>query len=312
MADRRETIVWRDDGGLPYSKGLMAQALSASGLAPERSWTLARLVEGRLSQRPGDRIEIAELRALTEEVLGGEEGEHAVRRFHEWQRLDKLDRPLIVLISGTTGVGKSTIATMLAGRLGVTRVIATDVIRQVLRAFFTRDFMPAVNYSAFEAGAAVQVALEGVDDAGDRDEDVVGFERQAESVGTGVSAIVERACREGTPLVVEGVHLVPGSLGDELRARCVAVEAVIVVDDEEMHRSHFAMRGAERPAERYLARFEQIRKLQDYLAARAAEERVAVIENLQVDQALGRLQDLVLDTAARLAPEQPGTQKGAT
>ena len=66
-----------------------------------------------------------------------EEGAEAVGRFLMFQRLDRLDRPLIVMLSGTTGVGKSTLATMLAGRLGITRVIATDVIRQVLRAFFS-------------------------------------------------------------------------------------------------------------------------------------------------------------------------------
>ena len=41
-----ETIVYtRDQAGLPYSKGLTAQQLSASGISPERSYELARLVE---------------------------------------------------------------------------------------------------------------------------------------------------------------------------------------------------------------------------------------------------------------------------
>ena len=129
-----ETIVIHKGHGLPYSKGLMAQSLSASGLSLERSFELAREIERRLALR-GDR-----------------EGESAVRRYLGWRRLDRLDRPLVVLIGGTTGVGKSTLATMLAGRLGITRVIATDVIRQVLRAFFTVEAMPTVHFSAFDAG----------------------------------------------------------------------------------------------------------------------------------------------------------------
>jgi 2-phosphoglycerate kinase len=275
-----ETIVVHKGHGLPYSKGLTAQSLSAIGLSPERAFELARVVELRLAERGRGEIDVGGLHALVEEVLRAEEGEAAVRRFREWQRLDRLERPLVVLIGGTTGVGKSTLATMLAARLGITRVIATDVIRQVLRAFFTHEAMPSVHHSAFEAG--------GVD----------GYRAQADRVGTAISAIVERAAREGGPLVVEGVHVVPGRLDGELRSRCVVVEAMVVVEDEERHRGHFSHRRGSRPAERYLARFEEIRALQGWLAARAREEGVALIDNENVDAALGRLMDRVLDAVA--------------
>jgi 2-phosphoglycerate kinase len=294
-----ETIVYRRDrAGLPYSKGLTAQQLSASGLSPDRSYELAVLVERRLAERPGLRIDTDELRELVEEVVRAEEGEDAVRRFHEWERLDRLDRPLVVMLSGSTGVGKSTLATMLASRLGITRVIATDVIRQVLRAFFSREFMPVVHYSAFEAGEAI--------DAGEAggDPDLVGFTRQAQAIATGVDAIVDRACTERTPIVLEGIHLVPGTIPDELRERCIAVEALLVVEDEELHRGHFAMRGQHRPPERYLRRFEQIRKLQEHLAACAREEGVTVIDNTSVDRALPQLMDLVLDSVGRLSSSE--------
>jgi 2-phosphoglycerate kinase len=87
----------------------------------------------------------------------------------------------------------------------------------------------------------------------------------------------------------------------EQRDRCIAVEAVISVSDEELHRSHFSMRGGHRPAERYLDRFAQIRKLQDHLVALAREQGVAVIENDSVDRALPRLMDLVLDSVSRVS-----------
>jgi len=291
-----ETTVYNREHGLPYSKGLMAQSLSAWGLSLELSWRLARCVEQRLGERPERRIDVAALRELTEGVLREEVGDDAVRRYHDWHRLDHLDKPLIVLLAGTTGVGKSTLASLLAHRLGITRVIATDVIRQVLRAFFSYDFMPAVHYSAFEAGEAVDLL------AGEtKDPDLTGFAQQAESVGTGVAAIVDRACKEGTPMVLEGVHLVPGALEDALRARCVPVEAVLMVEDEELHRGHFEMRGGERPADRYLEHFDEIRKLQGYLVERAETEGVAVIEIAGVDQGLAAVMDLVLDAVSRVS-----------
>jgi 2-phosphoglycerate kinase len=276
-----ETIVIHRGHGLPYSKGLMAQSLSATGLSPERSFELAQLVEARLAERGDSEIDVASLRALTEEVLGAEEGRSAVRRFRDWHRLDRLERPLVVLIGGTTGVGKSTLATMLAARLGITRVIATDVIRQVLRAFFTHEAMPSVHSSAFEAGG------------------VEGYRAQAERVATGVAAIVERAANEGKPVVVEGVHVVPGAIEGTLRSRCVVAEALLTVEDAELHRGHFTARPGTRPAARYLGRFDEIRELQTHLVACAREEGIAVIDNQNADETLGVLMGLVLDAVGR-------------
>jgi 2-phosphoglycerate kinase len=263
--------------GLPYSKGLMAQALSATALPQERSFELARLIERRLADRDEREIDVAALDALAEEVLRAEEGEVVARRYRDWRRLDRLERPLVVVIGGTTGVGKSTLATMLAARLGVNRVIATDVIRQVLRAFFTQEAMPTVHHSAFEAGG------------------IAGYRDQAERVGTGIAAIVERAAAEGKPVVVEGVHVVPGGVHPRMRERCVLVEALVVVGDPDRHRGHFSLRTGTRPAERYLERFEEIRRLQDHLWERARSEGVEVVDNENVDSALVRLMELVLD-----------------
>ena len=218
-----------------------------------------------------------ELDALVEQVLVAEEGETAAARYRRWRRLDRLDRPLVVLIGGTTGVGKSTLATMLAAQLGVNRVIATDVIRQVLRAFFTQEAMPTVHGSAFEMGG------------------IAGYRDQAERVGTGINAIVERAAAEGKPVVVEGVHVVPGGVHPRVRERCVLVEALVVVEDPELHRGHFSLRPGSRPANRYLDHFEEIRRLQDHLWERARSERVAIVDNASVDSTLARLMELVLD-----------------
>ncbi len=272
-----ETVVMRKGHGLPYSKGLMAQALSATALSLERSFELARTIEARLAERGDGEIDVSDLHALAEEVLLAEEGETAANRYRRWRRLDRLERPLVVLIGGTTGVGKSTLATMLAARLGVNRVIATDVIRQVLRAFFTHEAMPTVHGSAFEVGG------------------IGGYRDQAERVGTGIQAIVERAAAEGKPVVVEGVHVVPGGIHPRVRERCVLVEALVVVDDRELHRGHFSLRPGTRPAERYLARFEEIRRLQDHLWERARSEQVAIVDNANLDDTLTQLMGLVLD-----------------
>jgi 2-phosphoglycerate kinase len=79
----------------------------------------------------------------------------------------------------------------------------------------------------------------------------------------------------------------------------VLVEALLVVEDTELHRGHFSHRRGSRPAERYLAAFDDIRRLQDHLAERARAQRVAVIDNASIDDTLGRLMQLVLGTVER-------------
>ena len=47
----------------------------------------------------------------------------------EFEVLEELHRPLIVLVGGATGTGKSTVTTEVAYRLGITRVTSTDFVR---------------------------------------------------------------------------------------------------------------------------------------------------------------------------------------
>ena len=108
----------------------------------------------------------------------------------------RVTKPIILLIGGATGTGKSTVATEVAHRLGINRVTSTDVVRQTLRAFFAPEYMPSIHRSSFDAGAG-----EGMID---------GFVEQATNVLIAIDATIERALQEGWSMVLEGVHLVPG------------------------------------------------------------------------------------------------------
>jgi 2-phosphoglycerate kinase len=287
----REVIVVRSDYGLPYSKGLMAQSIMATGLLPERSFALARLIETRLVELNQDEVSVEELRRLVEQVLLAEEGEPIVTRLRQWWRLGSLDRPLVVLLGGVTGVGKSTVATQLANRLGITRVVATDQIRQIVRAFFSREFMPAVHHSSFDVARALSMPAE------DGSSTIAGFLRQVEDIAPGIDALIERAISEGTSIVIEGVHLLPDVPKRGLRERAITVQALLAVRDELEHRGHFHMRAlnAPRPPERYLEAFERIRALQDYLIACADQAGIPTIDEGGLEPTLKRVMELVLD-----------------
>jgi 2-phosphoglycerate kinase len=278
--------------GLPYSRGLMARSLMAAGVAAHRAYALASRVGDELLERGRGRIELERLEALAVEVLGEEEGNETIQRVRRYQELRELDLPIHVFIGGATGTGKSTVATELAYRFGITRVTSTDFVRQTMRAFFSDDFMPSIHQSSFEAGDAFP-------DADDPLE--FGFLSQARNVLVGVRASSERALEEGWSLVLEGVHLVPGMVELPQPDRAVSVFVVLAIEDEDEHRRHFHHRDedSERPVSRYLERFEEIQRLQELIVERAHLEGVPVIENDNADRAARTVADLVLDAAER-------------
>jgi 2-phosphoglycerate kinase len=278
--------------GLPYSRGLMARSLMAAGVAGYRAYALASRVSDELIERGVHRIEIERLETLAVEVLGEREGRESIQRLRRYQELRELDLPIMVFIGGATGTGKSTVATELAYRFGITRVTSTDFVRQTMRAFFSRDFMPSIHQSSFEAGDVYP----------DSDDPLVsGFLEQARNVLVGVRASSERALEEGWSLVLEGVHLVPGLVDLPRPDQAVSVFVVLSIEDEDEHVRHFRFRDedSERPESRYLERFDDIRNLQEFIVARAARAGVPVIENENADKAARTVADLVLEAAER-------------
>ena len=215
-----------------------------------------------------------------------------MHRLRRYQELRELDVPIVILVGGATGTGKSTVATEIAYRLGITRVTSTDFVRQTMRAFFSDEFMPAIHYSSFEAGDAFPDADDPL---------VTGFLEQSRDVLVGVVASIERALQEGWSMVLEGVHLVPGMLPAQLPDALV-VPCMLSIEDETAHAQHFFARdaGSQRPTAKYLDRFAEIRRLQDYLVERAEREGVPVIENESADEATAAVAELVLSAAERM------------
>ncbi len=281
---------------LPYSKGVMARALIAVGVPADRAYNLARRVEVDLAERGERTVDTNRLRALAHEILGEEEGERAVGQLQRLADLQTLDVPIIVLIGGSTGTGKSTLAAEVAHRLGITRVASTDFIRQTMRAFFSKEFMPTIHYSSFEAGAGVDGDVTG-------DPTIVGFVDQCRHVCVGVEAAMERALAEGWSMVLEGVHLVPGILPAEL-AGALVVHVVVEIADADVHRVHFHVRdvttGGIRAMDKYLSRLDDIRRIQTYVVGRARRESVPVVENTNVDRTIDEVIEIVMRSAERL------------
>lgn len=309
--DTPRTIIISDrEHGLPYSKGLTANTIMASGLSPARAYQVAHAIEDRLVSLGKSAVTGAEVRRIAAEVIREEAGDRYAQAYLKWRAVGDLDLPIVILIGGGTGVGKSTIATQLATRLGIVRIISTDAIREIMKGVFTRDIMPTLYTSSFNADVLLRGKVPPPEDAV-----LSGFREQVTAVSVGVKALVERAVTEGTDVIIEGAHVVPGFISPEgFSTRACVVQLVVTVEDEELHRSHFSVRAhttRARPVQRYIDHFDNIRRIQKYIKSLALANGVPIVSNYDLDATLANVIGLVVQEATEAAKGRPGDRNRA-
>ena len=294
-AGRSEVLVVDRHGTrLPYSRGLMAASIMATGLAPEDAYRLARVIAGVVVSSNRRQLTSDGLIEVAAEVLAREEGPVVADRYIAWRRAKRLPRPIIVLIGGVTGVGKSVVATKLGARLDIPQIVPTDAIREMMRSFLPPSEHPEIHRSSFQGGPP-----------GDTRAVIEGFEAQARAVGRGVQAIVERLVQEQRDSIVEGVHLLPGLMSGErmkhVRRDALLVEVMLVLRDPEAHRAHFHHRSDEnahgRDQDSYLQRLWDIRAIQDHLERIAILNSVPIVPAGNLDDSIQAVLERVVDTA---------------
>jgi 2-phosphoglycerate kinase len=279
--DEREIFIVKGNRETPFSRGVLAQTLAQAGAKSDLAHRIASEVRSEL---------LAEQRLVVEEeeVLARARAKLQVTnaidvsRLDKWRVLRESTEPIVVLVGGATGVGTSTLAADIARRLNIQSVIGTDSIREVLRRAISPDLLPLLHKSSYE------IEPEDIRMPVDDGETVLfGYRSQAAQVSVGVEAIVERGLKEGTNLVVEGVHLAPEIILNRYKDHPNVCSLIVHLSDEETHRSRFHIRALgtsmRRPAEEYIAHFGKIRQIHDYILGSAARSGVYTVENLSIE-----------------------------
>ena len=178
--------------------------------------------------------------------------------------------PRLVLISGSTGAGKSSLGMTIALNTGILRCISTDVVRQVLRSV-DHQKTPALYRSSYSgAGDAIEQWKECCD-----------------AVGNSVTNLVDDSLRRGNSLVLEGVHIIPSNtMIDRWKAAGgVATGVVLVIPDEKAHRDFIVKRGqmTGKGADGQLAGFQRIRQIQYEMMRLAEIHKWMIIEQKTIE-----------------------------
>ncbi|MDP6661501.1 MAG: AAA family ATPase [Candidatus Thalassarchaeaceae archaeon] len=187
--------------------------------------------------------------------------------------------PRLLVITGTSGVGKSTLTAKLASSLGFCKVAATDTIREVLRTQFDVNQEPALHRSSFEPAGNGAIA---------------DWHATVAVLSEGVAAIIDRALGKEGDLLLEGVHFIPGpKVMESWRAAGGAACGVVLnVPDEGSHMEMILRREHHngRAASHYLGNLGRIRTIQDEMVRNAEASGWIVIDVPADEDPIGRIE----------------------
>ncbi|MBW2313099.1 MAG: hypothetical protein JRH10_02825 [Deltaproteobacteria bacterium] len=269
---------------VPFSKGILSQSLLAAALEPGDAWEVARDIELELRRSRTLEIDRKSLRRLAFETLTTRVGKSAGRDYLMWRRFQDPERPVILLLGGPTGAGKTSLALEVGHRLGIPRVMSTDTIRQVMRIMLSSALAPALHASSYDAWRAIP------DAESFEDPIVEGFRDQAQVVSVGVRGLIDRAVAENTSLILDGVSIVPGLMGRGSYAETADVIMMMVVNlGEEAYAGRFEARrrSPKHQPHDYVENLDAILQIQDHLLELAEQvDDVPVVNNEDFEQSV--------------------------
>jgi len=267
--------------GVPFSKGHLSQSLLAAALDPTDAFDVAREIERELVECGTREVERHQLRLMAFEALSRRSSAQAAERYLVWLKYQEPERPVIILLGGAAGVGKTSLALEVAHRLGIGRMLSTDSIRQIMRIMLSQDLIPTIHASSYNAYKLLPADSLGEDPV------IEAFLSQASTISVGVRASMDRAIAENASLVMDGVSIVPGLIDlDAYTALADVIFLIVSTLDEDAFKDRFSARAAtaaQRAPHRYLQNLDSILEIQNHLLGMADCYDVPIVHNVSFD-----------------------------
>jgi 2-phosphoglycerate kinase len=293
----KEIIVEDAEGRRPFSRARVSHSLTLAGVDDSRAYKIAEDMLSSFRMKGKYIVTRDQVREAARKFLRETGGELVAERYECWHEFRNADPPrsIIILLGGTSGVGKTSICVALANLLKITRVASTDEIRQVMRLMISPELMPTLHKSSYAAWESfLQLGVDSGDPL------IPAFHEQANRVCVGVRATIERALEEGASLVIDGVHLLPEVLDlKPYKDRATFVFANLYISDSKLYRARFKLRGKQasfRPQHRYFRYMKEILKLQSHILEMGEANKVPAFENNDFDETIQSLSLHIIDT----------------
>jgi len=224
-------------------------------------------------------------------------GSTAAERYQAWSSFRRSGLPLVLLIGGCTGTGKSTVAAELSLRLDIGRTQSTDILREVMRLFVSQQTAPELHASTFAVRRTRQEGTRPV--AGTGSPLIDGFRAQADVLAVAIDGVIERSVKERASTIIEGIHVHPAYHERVKRRDALVVPILLTTPSENELKRHFARRGQQAPARgavSYLENFASIWSLQNHFVEEAKRLQVPVIPNIALGRTVRQVMQVITDT----------------
>lgn len=241
------------------------------------------------------------------EVLKRKLAEHAMTKqrsildFEIALNVIEQTKSMIVLIGGTSGSGKSTAASLLGSKFGISSVLSTDSIRHIMRNFMTTDEAPVLFASTYEAGKKITVE----EGTSDKKRAIMGFKQQGALVQERLSSIIQGYHSRGESVIIEGVHLTPDFMAAMLAKYNNCLPFLVYISSEAKHRERFAVRSKymtlEKKHNKYVQNFMNIVAIQKHLVKMADQYLIPKVNNSNIDKSVGIIHRTIIRCLRRIA-----------
>ncbi len=274
-----------------FSKGLLAHQLTNRGFIVDslKAYSLALKVEERLLKDGISEISALELIEVVTEELKAEFDPKIADRYNLVSRLPLEGKSLVIVMIGSVGVGKGTLANDLATIFRIPRVIGTDVIHRLMRDLLSPMLVPELQTSPFEAYKGLRPIYSSI-----YDPLLIGFDEVSKIVDAGLRSVIYRSEREKISTIIRGELFSLKEIGPWLLDQPEVFPFMITLSDEDLHKERLNKEEQLDNQEITSESFDAIRKIQSYLLEGSEEMGIQIIDNLSSDETIETILDVIV------------------
>jgi mevalonate-3-phosphate-5-kinase len=215
-----------------------------------------------------------------------------------WEKAERKEvvEPLLIILGGMPGVGKTTTSAKIARTLGIDVVIGGDGFRSVLRALVNKEENPTFFVSVYKAWEVFGEFSE---------ENVIkGFEAQAKILNNAIERlIVDRGIRDGESMTVDFLHFLPSLWYKETLEHPSVMPFLLYVKNEEKWKKFIRNRVKKSHLkggwERLINALDSYKIMRDYQLRVAREYGIPTIATDEPD-AFEKILDIIVERIKKL------------